>query len=140
MSDSPGLYCNLKLNYNFLCQPWWMFLIAQFHWWFLFYPMTFFIAFSKLLENHFFFLKAMFKTNRSLTKCFFDNTKLATQNISISCFSANQGLFTPSFNCLDTGEKIIITSSVTKDVYIRPRISLIRHHMQIYTSYLYFGG
>ena len=39
----------------------------------------------------------------------------------------------------------LITSSVTKDVYIHPCMSLIRYHMQIYTSYvwfiyLYFGG
>ena len=61
-------------------------------------------------------------------------------------FSSNPGPnFTPSYNYLDTGEKLIIASSVTKDVYIRPCISLIMHNMQIYTFqawfiYLYFGG
>ena len=39
---------------------------------------------------------------------------------------------TPSSNRLNTGDKLTITSSVTKDVYIRPCISLIRYHMQIY--------
>ena len=38
----------------------------------------------------------------------------------------------PSSNRLNTGDKLTITSSVTKDVYIRPCISLIRYHMQIY--------
>ena len=59
-----------------------------------------------------------------MTKCFFDNTKLATENISV-CFFSNPGpKYTPSCNRLNTSEKVIITSSVTKDVYIRPRISL----------------
>ena len=31
---------------------------------------------------------------------------------------------------MDTGEKLIIASAITKDVYICPCISLIRHHMQ----------
>ena len=39
---------------------------------------------------------------------------------------------TPSSNRLNTGNKLKIPSSVTKDVYIRPCISLIRYHMQIY--------
>ena len=66
-----------------------------------------------------------------MTKCFFDNAKLVTKN----SFLSNAGpKFTPSSNHFDTGEKLIITSSVTKDVYIRPCILLIRHHMQIYTS------
>ena len=65
-----------------------------------------------------------------MTKCFFDNTKLATENISICCFLSNPGpKFTPSSNRLDTGEKLRITSSVNKEVYIRPCISLIRHHI-----------
>ena len=82
-----------------------------------------------------FFKGAMFRANRFMTKCFFDNTKLATENISICCFLSNPGpKFTPSFNRLDTDEKLIITSSVTKDVYIHPCISLIRHHIQIYRS------
>ena len=60
-------------------------------------------------------------------------------------FSSNLGSnFTPSSNHLYTGEKLMITSSVTKDVYIRPCISLIRPHMQIHACYawfiyLYFG-
>ena len=41
--------------------------------------------------------------------------------------------FTSSSSRLDTGVKLIITSSDTKDVYVRPCISLIGHHMQIYT-------
>ena len=67
-----------------------------------------------------------------MTKCFLDNTKLAIESISICCFSAvTQGPnFTPTSGHLDTGEKLIITSSVTKDVYIRPCISLTKHHMQ----------
>ena len=60
-------------------------------------------------------------------------------------FSSNLGPnFTPSSNHLDTGEKLMITSSVTKDVYVRPCISPIKLHMQICASYawfiyLYFG-
>ena len=47
----------------------------------------------------------------------FNNTKWSTKNISIF-FSSNPGPnFSPSSNRLDTGEKLIITSSVTKDVY-----------------------
>ena len=46
---------------------------------------------------------------------------------------------------MNTSNKLTFTSSVTTDVYIRPCILLIRYHMQIYTSevwfnYLYFGG
>ena len=70
-----------------------------------------------------------------MTIFFFDNTKLPTENISICCFSSNpEPKFTPSSNSLDNGGKSIITSSVTKGVYIRPCISLIKHHMQLYTS------
>ena len=97
--------------------------------------MAFFSTFSKLLLVNRFFNRTMFRTNGFMTNFFFDNTKLPTENISICCFLSNPGpKFTPSSNRLDTGEKLIITSSVTKDVYIRPCISLIRHHMQIYTS------
>ena len=97
--------------------------------------MAFFSTFSKLLLVNRFFNRIMFRTNGFMTNFFFDNTKLPTENISICCFLSNPGpKFTPSSNRLDTGEKLIITSSVTKDVYIRPCISLIRHHMQIYTS------
>ena len=51
----------------------------------------------------------------------------------------------PSSNRLNTDDKLIIISSVTKDVYISPCVSLIRYHMQVYTPYLwliylYFGG
>ena len=97
--------------------------------------MAFFSTFSKLLLVNRFFNRTMFRTNGFMTNFFFDNTKLPTENISICCFLSNPGpKFTPSSNRLDTSEKLIITSSVTKDVYIRPCISLIRHHMQIYTS------
>ena len=49
-------------------------------------------------------------------------------------FFSNPGpKYTPTSNRLNIGEKLIITSSVTKDVYIRPCISLIKLHMQIYT-------
>ena len=45
---------------------------------------------------------------------------------------------------MNTSDKLTITSSVTKNVYIRPCISLIRYHMQytseVWFSYLYFGG
>ena len=91
-----------------------------------------FIAFSKeILQNHF-FKRSMFRTNRFVTKHFFD-TKLATENISVCCFFCNPGL-TPSSTRLNNSEKLIITPSFTKDVYIRPCISLIRHQRQIYTS------
>ena len=53
------------------------------------YPMAFLIAFSKkLLENHFLLKNIMFRKNRFMNKRFLDNTKLATKNISICCFSA----------------------------------------------------
>ena len=63
--------------------------------------------------------------------------KTGSENISVCCFSSNR---------LKTGDKLIITSSITRDVYIRLCISLVRYHMQIYTYaniwfiYLYFGG
>ena len=50
-------------------------------------------------------------------------------------FFSNPGpKYTPSSNRLNTGDKLIITSSVIKDVYIRPYFSLIKYHMRIYTS------
>ena len=98
-------------------------------------PWNFSLHFLNNYSKIIFFQRAMFRTNRFMTKSFFDNTKLATENISICCFLSNPGpKFTPSSNRLDTDEKLIITYSVTKDVYIRPCISLIRHYMQIYTS------
>ena len=45
---------------------------------------------------------------------------------------------TPSANRLNTGDKLTITSSVTKNVYIRPCILLIRYHMQIYVLSLVY--
>ena len=82
-----------------------------------------------------FFKRTTLRKNRFMTKCFFDNAKLVTKSISIYCFLSNPGpKFTPSSNHFDTGETLIITSSVTKDVYIRPCISLIRYHRQINTS------
>ena len=55
--------------------------------------MAFFIGFSKKLVKNHFFIRTVFRANRFMTKCFFDNTKLATENISICCFSAaTQGL------------------------------------------------
>ena len=48
--------------------------------------------------------------------------------------------YTQSSNRLNNGEKLIIASSVIKDVYIRPCISLIRHYMsKVWFIYLYFG-
>ena len=73
----------------------------------------------------------MFKTNRSITKHFFE-TKLDTENISACWFFSNPGP-TPSSNYLNNDETLIITSSVAKDIYVRPRISLIRHQRQIFT-------
>ena len=49
-------------------------------------------------------------------------------------FSNPRLKYTLSSNHLNTSDKLIITSPVTKDVYIRPCISLIRYHMQIYIS------
>ena len=73
------------------------------------------IAFSKkLLEND--FLK-----EKCLKQPFYYHTKLANENISTCCFSSNR---------FKTVYKLIITSSVTKGVYIRPCILLIRWHMQ----------
>ena len=47
-------------------------------------------------------------------------------------FFSNPGSkYTPFSNRLNSSDKLIITSSVTKDVYIRPCISLIRYHIQI---------
>ena len=43
-------------------------------------------------------------------------------------------MYTVFSNRLNTGDKLTITSSVTKDVHTRPCISLIKYHMQIYTS------
>ena len=43
----------------------------------------------------------------------------------------------PSSNGLNTSDKLVITSSVTKGAHIRPCISLIRYHMQIYTSWVW---
>ena len=53
--------------------------------------------------------------------------------------------FTPSSNRVDTGEKLRITSSVTKDVYIFPCISYIflafAPYANIYVlNLVYFGG
>ena len=44
--------------------------------------------------------------------------------------------YAPSSNRLNTDDKLIIVSSVTKDVYISACVSLIKYHMQVYTSYL----
>ena len=49
-------------------------------------------------------------------------------------FSNPAPKYTPFSNGLNSGDKLIITSSVTKDVYTRSCISLIRYQMQIYTS------
>ena len=59
-----------------------------------------------------------------LEQLFYYHTKLATKNISLSCFSSNH---------FKTGDKLIITSLVTKDIYACHCILLIRCHMQIYT-------
>ena len=60
-------------------------------------------------------------------------------------FSYSWPKCTLSSNHLNTGDKLTITSSETKDVYIRHCILLIMYYMQIYASsvwfnYLYFGG
>ena len=95
-----------------LCRQRCLFFIALFHSWRLFISFHFQ---NNYLKN--IFKRTMFRTNR-----FLDTTKLATENISV-CFSATHG----------TGKKLMITSSFTKDVYIRPSILLIRHQRQIYT-------
>ena len=60
-------------------------------------------------------------------------------------FSYSWPKCTLSSNHLNTGDKLTITSSETKDVYIRHCILLIMYYIQIYASsvwfnYLYFGG
>ena len=50
-------------------------------------------------------------------------------------FSSNRFITIKNSNPLKTGDKLTITSSVTKDIYIRRCISLIRYHTQIYTSF-----
>ena len=66
---------------------------------------------------------------------------MATENILVCCFSATQGLnirclyiytLYVASNRLNTGDKLIITSLVAKDAYIRSCISLIRYHANIY--------
>ena len=61
-------------------------------------------------------------------------------------FSNSRPKYTSSSNRLNTDDKLINTSSVIKDIYIRPCISLIRDHIQyiclksvLYTCF-YFGG
>ena len=65
---------------------------------------------------------------------------MATENILVCCFSATQGLnirclyiytLYAASNRLNTGDKLIITSLVAKDAYIRSCISLIRYHANI---------
>ena len=54
-------------------------------------------------------------------------------------FFSNPGpKYTPSSNRLNTGDKLIILSSVTKGVHILPCILLIRYHMQIYVLSLVY--
>ena len=87
--------------------------------------MAFFIAFcKKLLEYHFF--KKPYKIGHR-------------KQFNMLFFSSNPGPnFITSSNRLDICEKLIIASSSTKDVYIRPCISLTGHKMQTYTSLVWF--
>ena len=58
----------------------------------------------------------MFRTNG-----FYQHTNLATENIPVCSFSSNR---------FKTSDKLIFTSSVSKDVYICPCILLTKYHMQ----------
>ena len=71
-----------------------------------------------------------------MNKPFHYHTKLANENISVCCFSTTHGINIRR-NRLKTGEKLTITSSITKESYIRPSILLFRHHRQCIR--LYFG-
>ena len=71
-----------------------------------------------------------------MNKTFHYHPKLANENISVCCFSTTQGINIRR-NRLKTGEKLTITSSITKDSYIRSSILLFRHHRQCIR--LYFG-
>ena len=81
---------------------------------------------------------AMFRTNRFITKHLIQNTKWYKihhrKYFSLLFFSNPGSKYTSFLNSLKTGEKLIITSSVTKDIYIRPCISLARHQRQISKS------
>ena len=83
------------------------------------------IAFSKYLLKNNFFKKIMFRTNRFIT---IQNWPPKTFCLF---FSYPRPKCTPSSNRLNTSNKLTIIFSVTKDVYIRLCISLIRYHMQI---------
>ena len=100
------------------------------------YPIAFFIAFSKkIARKSFSFKEQCLEQTVSWLNVFSIIQNWPPKHFNMLFFSSNPGpKFTPSSNRLDTSEKLIITSSVTKDVYIRPCISLIRHHMPIYKS------
>ena len=71
----------------------------------------------------------MFRANRFIT--------IQNWPPKTCCFLTTQGkIYAPS-NRFNTGDKLIIASLVTKDVYIRPYISLIRYHIQMYMSSLF---
>ena len=68
----------------------------------------------------------MFRANRFIT------TEIGhRKHFSMLFFSKPGPKYTLSTNRLSTGEKLIITSSVIKNVYVRPCLLLIRDHMQI---------
>ena len=132
----PRFLDSLKLNYKeiFFGSPvecfWFHYFIAnsfpiQWH---------FSLHFLKNTRKLIFLKRTMFRTNHFMTKCFFNNIKMATENNSICCFlAATQGLTLGRFLIVWTPAiKLIIASAVIKDVYICPCISLFRHHMQIY--------
>ena len=78
-----------------------------------------------------FFKRIMFRANRFIT------TEISHRKyFSMLFFSKPEPKYTLSTNRLSNGEKLIITSSVIKNVYVRPCLLLIRDHMQIYTYFL----
>ena len=117
-----------------------MFLIALFHCWFLSYPMAFSIAFSKkLLEKSFFLKEQYLEQIVSWPNVFSIIQNWPPKTFQYVFFSKPGPKYTPSCNHLNTSEKVIITSSVTKDVYIRPCISLFFSSFFL-NQYPYFGN
>ena len=108
-NSKPRFLDTLKLNYKdiFFASPGECFLLHYFivssfpiQWHF---SLHFLKNYSKII----FFKRTMFRTNGFMTKCFLDNTKLATENFSISCYSAaTQGLTLRRFLIVWTLAKI----------------------------------
>ena len=91
-----------------LCWSCWLFFIALFHCWLLFISLHF-------LNSKTFFKRIIFRTNGFITI-----QNWPRKHFHILIFSHPAHKYTPSSKRLNTGKKSIITSSVTKDVYLRP--------------------